>query len=431
MSPPTRLFNRNFFLLWQGQLISKIGNEAHYIALAFWVKHATGSATLMGAFMMAATIPRVILGPFAGAFTDRHSRRGIIIVADIICGFSVLSLALLLWLLPDATDLLLWWMFIVTAVVATVSSFFSPAVSASVPDIVPPEKVAAANSAGAASNQISGFLGLGAGGLLYRVLGAPLLFFFDGLSYLVAGLFSSFARIPQKLPEKKSNWRETVVQIRLDVKDGFAYVWHQPGLRALFMVASALNFFFTPVAVLLPFFVEDTLGSTPDWMGYMLAAMGIGSLLGYLAAGAIKLPGRVRSRLMIFSMIGMTMLIGIVGLAANPVQGLILLFLTGILNGYININLATVLQMTTPSEIRGRVFGLLVTLSAGLTPIAMGISGILADLVNQNIPLIFVGCGGFATSVVLAASFNQSFREYLGCESPKAAPNGAASGVQQ
>ncbi|MCM2271596.1 MAG: MFS transporter [candidate division Zixibacteria bacterium] len=427
MTPPARLFNRNFFLLWQGQLISKIGNEAHYIALAFWVKHATGSATLMGAFMMAATIPRVILGPFAGAFTDRHSRRGIIIVADIICGISVLSLALLLWLLPDAIDLLLWWMFIVTAVVATVSSFFSPAMSASIPDIVPQEKIAAANSAGAASNQISGFLGLGVGGLLYRVLGAPLLFFFDGLSYVVAGFFSSFAKIPQKLPEKRANWRETAAQIRLDVKEGFAYVWRQPGLRALFIAASALNFFFTPVAVLLPFFVEDTLGSTSDWMGYMLAGMGVGSLLGYLVAGAIRLPGPTRSRIMIFSMIGMSILIGAVGLVANPVQGLILLFFTGILNGYINVNLATVLQLTTPSEIRGRVFGLLVTLSAGLTPIAMGLSGILADLVSQNIPLIFVGCGGFATAVVLAASFNHSFRDYLGFEPPKASPNGATS----
>ena len=413
MPNPTRLFNRNFFLLWQGQLISKIGNEAHYIALAFWVKHATGSATLMGAFMMAATIPRVILGPFAGAFSDRRSRRGIIVVADSICGLSVLSLAAMLFLLPENTDLLLWWMFIVTALVASVSSFFSPAMAASIPDIVPADKIAAANSAGAASNQISGFIGLGTGGVLYRILGAPLLFLFDGLSYLVAALFSSFASVPQKLPERSSNWRETLAQIRLDVVDGFKYVWHQPGLRALFIFAATLNFFFTPLGVLLPFFVEDSLKSTSDWMGYMLAAMGVGSLLGYLAAGMLKLPGKTRSKVMIASIIAMSVLIGLVGLVQSPLQGLVLLFVTGILNGYINININTILQITTPSEIRGRVFGLLTTLSAGLTPIAMGLSGIVADLVDQNIAAIFVGCGICATLTALAVSFNRNFRDYL------------------
>lgn len=418
MTSPTRLFNRNFLLLWQGQLISRIGNEAHYVALAFWVKHATGSATLMGAFMMAATIPRVILGPFAGAFTDRHSRRGIIIVADIICGLSVVSLAALLFILPDATDLILWWMFIVTALVATVSSFFGPAFSAAIPDIVPKEKLAAANSANAASNQISSFIGLGAGGVLYRIIGAPLLFLFDGLSYIAGALFSSFATIPQTLPDRKITARESLRQVRIDVVDGFKYVWKQPGMRSLFLFAAALNFFFTPLAVLLPFFVEDTLHSTSDWLGYMMAGMGVGSLIGYGLAGWVKFGSRMRSRTMVVSIIAMSALVGVTGLAQNPVQGTIILFFLGILNGYININIATILQSTTQSEIRGRVFGFLITLSSGLTPIAMGLSGIVADLVNQNIPAIFIGCGLCATAISLAVSLSKAFRDYLGYEQP-------------
>ncbi len=432
MTPPTRLFNRNFFLLWQGQLISRIGNEAHYVALAFWVKHATGSATLMGAFMMAATIPRVLLGPFAGAFTDRHSRRGIIVVADLICGLAVVSLAACLFTIPDETDFLLWWMFIVTAVVATVGSFFGPAFSASIPDIVPQEKIAAANSANAASNQISGFIGLGAGGVLFRILGAPLLFLFDGLSYLLAGLFSSFTTIPQNLPEKKSNFREAAEQVRLDVVEGFRYVWRQPGMRSLFLFAAALNFFFTPVAVLMPFFVEDTLKSTSDWLGYMMAGMGVGSLIGYGLAGWLKFSPKNRSRAMVLSIIAMSGFLGGTGLVTHPVQGLVMLLLLGILNGYININLATILQTTTPSNIRGRVFGLLITISSGLTPIAMGLSGIVADLVDQNIPAIFIGCGVCSIAISLGISFSKAFRDYLGHESViDAMPTIAAGSADQ
>lgn len=416
MTSPTRLFNRNFFLLWQGQLISRIGNEAHYVALAFWVKHATGSATLMGAFMMAATIPRVLLGPFAGAFTDRHTRRGIIVVADILCGISVVSLAALLFIIPEETDFLLWWMFIVTVVVATFGSFFGPAFSAAIPDIVPTEKIAAANSANAASNQISGFVGLGAGGVLFRILGAPLLFLYDGLSYLIAGLFSSFTTIPQNLPEKKQTAREAIHQVRLDVVEGFRYVWGKPGMRSLFLFAAALNFFFTPIAVLMPFFVEDSLKSTSDWMGYMMAGMGVGALLGYAAAGWIKLKPAVLSKAMVGSIILMSGSILVIGMVTSPLQGLIVLFLSGILNGYININIATILQTTTPSDIRGRIFGMLITISSGLTPIAMGLSGIVADLVDQNIPAIFVGCGVCATAISLGISFSKAFRDYLGYE---------------
>ncbi|MBK7141170.1 MAG: MFS transporter [bacterium] len=418
MTTPTRLFNCNFLLLWQGQLISRIGNEAHYVALAFWVKHATGSASLMGAFMMAATIPRVIMGPFAGAFTDRHSRRGVIIVADIICGLSVVSLALLLFFYPNETDLILWWMFIVTALVATVSSFFGPAFSASIPDIVPKEKLAPANSANAASNQLSGFIGLGAGGVLYRLIGAPFLFLFDGLSYIVGAIFSSFATIPQTLPEKKVTARESLRQVKLDVVDGFRYVWKQSGMRSLFLFAAALNFFFTPLAVLIPFFVEDTLKSTPDWMGYMMAGMGVGSLVGYGLAGWVKFSPRMRSRMMIVAITVMSALVGVTGLATTPIQGMVVLLILGVLNGYININIATILQATTPSEIRGRVFGLLITLSTGLTPIAMGLAGIVADLVDQNIPAIFIGCGICAVACSLAVSLSKPFRDYLAYEQP-------------
>jgi len=79
---PARLLNKNFVLLFQGQLVSQIGSSIYMIALIFWLKHATESATLIGLLSMTATLPGVLLGPFGGTVADLFSRKMLIVVGD-------------------------------------------------------------------------------------------------------------------------------------------------------------------------------------------------------------------------------------------------------------------------------------------------------------------------------------------------------------
>jgi MFS family permease len=233
---PARLFNRNFFLLWQGQFVSQIGSQAYAIAMMLWVKHETGSASLMGFLMMVSMIPFVILGPIAGTFADHFSRRKIIIFSDILSGIPVLTLAFLMFYLPHASQFLIVCLFLVNVTLAIIRSFFNPAIAASIPDIVPREKVSAANSLNQSSVQISQFIGQGIGGYLFVLLGAPLLFLIDGITYLFSAFSESFIRIPQKIPEKKGGWLDKFKQFKADTSEGFRYVWGQTGIRALFLL---------------------------------------------------------------------------------------------------------------------------------------------------------------------------------------------------
>jgi MFS family permease len=137
MKKPDRLFNKNFFLLWQGQLVSQIGSQAYAIAMMLWIKHETGSATLVGLMMMVSMIPFVILGPVAGTFADHYSRRRIIIFSDVLSGIPVLTLAFLMFYVPNASQLLIVCLFLVNVILGIIRSFFNPAISASIPDIVP------------------------------------------------------------------------------------------------------------------------------------------------------------------------------------------------------------------------------------------------------------------------------------------------------
>ncbi|MHB8085150.1 MAG: MFS transporter, partial [Dehalococcoidia bacterium] len=173
---PTKLWNRDFLLLWQGQLISQVGQRAFGLAMLFYIKEATGSASLMGLMMMLSSLPGVLMGPLGGTFADNFSRKRILVYGDLINGLFVLSLAALLFYMPQIIGLDVIWLFIVAMVGAIIFAFFTPAVQASIPDLVPENKLDPANSLNQLALFVSLFIGQGLGGLLYSVTGAPMLF---------------------------------------------------------------------------------------------------------------------------------------------------------------------------------------------------------------------------------------------------------------
>ena len=413
MEKKSRLFNKNFFLLWQGQFVSQIGSQAFAIAMMFWIKHETGSASLMGLIMTVSMLPAVILGPIAGTFSDQYSRRKIIIYSDVFRGIPVIFLALMIFFISVSTKVIIVCLFIVSLILGILSAFFMPAIGAAIPDIVPREKVSAANSLSQSTRQISLFIGQALGGYLFVILGAPVLFLIDGITYLFSAFSESFIKIPQKIPEKSEFLSEKFIQFKNDLKEGFKFAWENAGLRALIITAGFINFFATPIIILLPFYVEDFLKVRADWYGYILAAFGFGSLVGYAVAGVVKVPEKLRSRVFIVVLIIMSACFPVFSILNNAVHALILMLFLGALNGFFNINIITVLQLVIPGEIRGRIFGLLMTLTSGLMPISMGLSGIVADLVNQNIPLIYACCGLITFIWSLIMAFNKDLRSFL------------------
>ncbi len=318
MIDPKRLMNRNFFLLWQGQMVSQVGSAVFSIAMMFWIKHATGSATLMGLIAMVSALPMVIFGPIGGTFADRHSRRLIIIYGDILRGLINLSIAFLLFLAPGAIEATFIWLFAGSIIGGIIMSFFNPAISASIPDLVPKDKIAAANSLNQFAVQLTSFLGMGIGGVLYRVLGMPFLALVNGVTFLFSAISETFITIPQDIPEKNGNLKEALSSFKMDLVEGMSYIWQRKGLRTLIFGFSVMNFFSVPIIVLFPFYVEDFLLATPDWMGYLAAAYGFGAMGGYIFAGAVNLSGSTRKNLLIFCLLFQTLLMIGFGLVLVP-----------------------------------------------------------------------------------------------------------------
>ncbi|MBW2622969.1 MAG: MFS transporter [Deltaproteobacteria bacterium] len=422
MPEPRRLMNRHFFLLWQGQLVSQVGSAVFGIAMMFWIKHATGSATLMGLIAMVSALPMVIFGPIGGTFADRHSRRLIIIYGDILRGLVNLSIAFLLFLAPGATEVTFIWLFVGSIIGGIIMSFFNPAVTASIPDLVPKDKIAPANSLNQFAVQVTSFLGQGIGGLLYRVLGMPVLALFNGLTFLFSAISETFITIPQEIPEKNGDLKETLSDFKQDLVEGMSYIWRRKGLRTLIFGFSVINFFSIPIIILFPFYVEDFLLATSDWMGYLAAAFGLGAMGEYLFAGVVNFSGNTRKNLLVFCIIFEALLMVEFGLVLIPWVSLCVIFILGLCNGFLNIGIMTILQQSTPSVIRGRVFGLVGAITGGLAPIAMGLSGVLADLTGQNIPLIYISCGVITFILTATISFSTDFRRFLAFEPDEPVP---------
>ncbi len=393
--------------------MSSIGTQAFTIAAMFWVKHATESATTMGMIMMASTIPMVLLSPFGGTFADQFSRRNIIIVCDLISGLGVLVLAALMFLIPDSTALLLTILVVVTILQGVVGAFFSPAIRAAIPSIVPADKLTAANSLHQSSVELSTLIGQSIGGLCFRLLGAPVMFLLDGITFLFSAFSESWITIPQKLPEKRESASEAIALFKSDMSSGFRYVWKRNGLRNLLLIAAILNFFAIPFFVLLPFYVEDHLLARVDWYGYLLAALGGGGLIGYGIAGTLGLEGRPRRISLVVSLLFQAVLLTMLGFVANQWLALILMFTSGIFHGIVNINFLTLLQIATDDEFRGRVFGVMYLLVGGLSPLAMILAGVVADSLDHDVAMIFRWCGCALIITAIFSLLDRHFREFL------------------
>ncbi len=409
---PRGLWNRNFFLLWQGQTVSRLGDQAFGVAMMFWLMKATGSASLMGFLMTASTLPGVLLTPFGGTFADRRSRVRILVVCDLLSGAGVLLLAGLMAATSSRT-ILLWALFVVAVLGGVVRAFFMPAISAAIPELVPAESLAAANSANQFTVQTSALVGQAVGGILYRVLGAPLLFLADGLSFLFAAVSEAFVRTPPPAPRPPAVPGQVLRAFLGETREGFRYVWAQKGLRDFVVIAALLNFFAMPSMVLFPFYVQLYLHAGAAWYGFILAAASAGSIAGYLAAGALRLQGTARGRALLAGLVVGPLLTAILGYVTVKGLALAVVFLSGFAFGMVNIYLLTMLQIGTPNELRGRVMGLLATLGGALLPIGMAAGGVVGDLTGKNVPVIFLACGILQVATTLSLATRKECRAFL------------------
>jgi MFS family permease len=385
------LRQRNFALLWFGQLISLTGDYVLIVALPFYTYQLTGSVLATGVMFLVQALPGLFLGSLAGVFVDRWDRRWTMIASDL------LRAGVLLFLLLARSRDLVWIIYVVAFTEQLISLFFIPAKGAIIPNLVEEQHLMAANSLNSTSDAITRLVGPPLGGALLALLGLSSTVFIDSASYLVSALMILLIAMPARsLPagealavdqkeeteqKTKSGMLVTLAGVWREWLDGLRLVIHERILLTLFVAGAIIMLSQGIINVLIVVFVKTILHGDASTFGLLITFQGIGML-----AGAV-LVGQLGKRLKPAYLLALgTVPAGIAVLAivnvANIVLTLALITVVGVLVVSFFITEQTLLQSAVADEYRGRVLGAYGTTSSLFYIIGIGCGSVLGGLLG-------------------------------------------------
>jgi MFS family permease len=388
------LAGRDFRLLFIGQTVSLIGDQFHFIALAWLALELTGSGLALGTVLLVAGVPRMILVLFGGALADRISPRTVMLASNALRAVVVGLLAVLV--VSGRAEI--WMLYPFALVFGAVDAFFWPAEGAIVPMLVTEEELPAANGLNQGSQQLTNLVGPALAGVFVAAVGTGWAFGIDAASFAFAALALSLivgGRRPARA--EASDEPGMLSQIR----SGLVYVWRDRPVLSLILLSAVLNFAINgPVTVGLAWMAPNRFGGEADAYGFMLAAFGAGALIGAIAAGSV---GRVPQ--LGWVTVGASVILGItltlIGLAPSVPAVMAIAIVTGLTVGFINVRVVAWLQTRAPESMVGRVMSLAMMGGIVMSPISFGLAGLIVDLgwVTQ----MFIGGGILIGIAALAA----------------------------
>lgn len=400
-----KLWNKNFFLLWQGQLVSVFGDALYSMALGLWVLQETGSTAIMGSIMALVTIPRIILGPFAGVIVDRSDRKRLIVLGDIIRGIGML----LIGFAAISGSLEIWMIMIMGVIMGICSSFFNPSIQSVIPELVPKDKLIKANSLYQMATTGADIIGQSIGGFLYTIVGAPIMFLINGVSYLFSALSEGFIFIP-KIEKKNVH-----ITLKDDLLEGIKFILSINGLVRTLVMAFFINFLGGMIRVLIiPWFLAETsLGMTR--YGIFNGFQSIGLLIGTLILSLVSIKPKYKYNIYVLSILTYVSLRGL-GAFINDFIFIILFFTaSNALMFTFNTIANSTIMILTPPDKRGKVFATIGTLAMAISPIGNFVGGILGEFIDAR--MIIIGSTVIGIVIICFIIIHPEVKKFLNSDS--------------
>ncbi|MFC6091037.1 MFS transporter [Saccharothrix sp. BKS2] len=389
--------NRNYTLLWGGQALAEVGFSATVLALPLLVYAVTGSWFVAGLALTVDSAAQLLVGLPAGALVDRWDRRRIMLCCEAAQVVALAGLVAAVWFDSVTVPHVL----AVAAVLGVCRAMFEPAEDACLPRLVPESQLATAVAMNTARSQLGQMGGTALGGVLFGVA-RWLPFLLDLVTHVLAFVALLFLRVPptERVVERQHLLRE--------IGAGLRWVWGRAEVRVTALCAVVLNLFFTAFYLVVIGLAQGR-GASEAEIGVMAAMLGVGGVLGALAAPRLhRSLGPFRSIASVFWALCLLTPLALVLDSPYLLGGMFALMT--FLAPTANTTIGTYQLLLTPDELRGRMSGVMAVVVGTAGAIGPLVGGALTELLSAHAAVTACAVGIFLITVFVTV--NPTLRGY-------------------
>jgi MFS family permease len=400
------LRHRNYRLWFFGQGVSLVGTWMQSMAQQVLVYRLTGSATALGIVSFMVVLPLVPFTLWGGSLSDRAPKRMIILTTQTLMLLQAFVLAWLTW----TGTVQIWHVYLMAFLLGTFKAVDMPARQSFVVEMVEgKDDLTSAIGLNSAIHNAAKTLGPAFAGVLVAVLGEAVAFSLNGLSFMAVILSLLWMRdLPRLVPAEPEN-RPVLAHMR----DGLHYVLGQQTLLVLMSLVAVSSFLARPYQTLMPVFADVTLKESARPviaflcdgsftilncrapaaipLGLLLAAVGVGAVAGAVVVASLPENAR-RGRMLTLGNLSFPLLLLLFVCSRSMWLSLVLMLLVGMSQVFQNAMANTLLQLTAPDPLRGRVMSLYALVSHGMMHVGGLQAGFVADWAGAPLS-IGVGAG--------------------------------------
>lgn len=357
----------NYRVFWLGQLISVSGTWMQTTAQAWLVLKLTNSPTALGTVTLLQFLPITLLAMFGGVFADRLPKRAVLFGTQSASAVQALTLATLVL----SGRIQLWELYILALILGLINAFDNPTRQAFVVELVGKGQVANAVALNSSLFNSARIIGPAIGGVAINLAGVGGAFLINGLSYGAVLVGLALMRRDKLYPAPPPRRGHVLSQ----VTEGVRYAAGTPQVLLVLLLMAVLGTFGYNFSTVLPLIDRYVLHADALILGFLLAAMGAGSLV---AALWVAYARRTSQTTLFIGASIFSVVLLLVGLSTWLPLTLVLLVILGFASITFTSTANTRLQLLVPDALRGRVMSLYFLCFAGTTPIGGMLTGVLA-----------------------------------------------------
>lgn len=393
--------NRSLILFGVAALFLYLTNQFYMLGQINKLLEITNSTVLLASVLMVMVIPRLLILPLAGILTDKYNERTLMLF-----GFIGLTILLGAMGIIEQMDLLsLKVLMIFAGVFGGISAVILPSTFSIIPKVVNQNNLPKANAAIQLINQLTIFIGPAIAGILLGII--KLKYYYVVLSFMMflSVILIYFCRFT-KLDNGSENFEQLEKQAQRNKGfKGYKVIFSTPMLLLLLLFTAVLNLGVAgPQQIGLPILIDKELKLGTKELGYLLSVLGLGSIVGSALIGFFSKRVNLLFSLSVLGIV-FSFLWTFIVRPEHFIIICVLLALSGVAIGSINVLFITLLQLHSPQEILGKVMSIQLMGSVGLQPLSFLITGIVIDNYSLQTTFLLGGCSIFIISIILFLMF--------------------------